>query len=597
MQNKEIFQKLFQDEEGNKSNVKNIQKIHNKDYDLDEYHMQYGNGVKVIAIEKSDTQTSLPKVDNIIFSDATTSTQLVVPPLWDIDVYQFRDMSFAMSDCISTVARFLTAFGYRLVRVNENRDVKSDKTNKIDKEIEEIRNKLNNFTPNILENRLSELIEEKVKLEEKEIEEQMIKEQEDKIHFIMNNLHPEMTYMDVIKLNIASGLLFGYYGNEIVFDDLKTSFQMFPIPTHELQMSRVDPPEERTYYTITDKDGKKHTFSNRFRRYAQVQYESTEGKNEYLVFFKHRLDPRLIDKNTGEVKKREEITEEDEANVIWWENMGNETQSIYNSPIWWGVMNDIQGLFHASKLNNEWFSEGLILPAMFVVNGQINQEAYDEIVQLFDGARGKRNKVLLLDAANAKTLNEIKGEVFEQGSIQPFTIEKIDLPALEISEGQFLKYIDDGIRNIRMTFNIPAILLGLEESYNRSTVEMAIEVANQNLHGLKTKIENMYNTLFKDCGIHDVEMKLNTPSMTNYTDIARLLKIYTDADILPVDALRSLIEELLNMKDLERYDTQTIEEFKQMRSKTNQQTTMPGNPDVKDGIDEDSNENQESDND
>lgn len=362
---------------------------------------------------------------------------------------------------------------------------------------------------------------------------------------ILDNVHTEKSISDIFKRNCEDGLLFGYAPIEIVFSPLYNKFNLENIPAEEFRMTYTD-----TFYTEYKKlyYGKFIKDVYKFRRYAQYQ-------DGIVVFFKHYLDPRNIDAQSGNYLT--EITSETQlATSCYMFDYGMYTGHYYPYPIWTGIANDISGNYNASKLNKEWFENGMMVnSALLVSGGRMTKTAIDEIRKLLESVKGDNTtNILVLEATGQQT----KTNDYNQGVASSVPkMEFVELPSSKHTDAHFLNYLSETSKNIRSMFGLHAIFLGLEESYNRATAEVAYEVANQQIfQPNRVKTELIINNLLQMCGISTYRFKWKTPTIADYSKYPELMKQLIELGSIPINTVNDIFEEVTSREipDLENGD-------------------------------------------
>jgi capsid portal protein len=496
----------------------------------------------------------------------------ILAPIFNENLYDLINDSAPFSISIRTIAKYTCDNGFKLVLKQKEHEELIKQSEKLKRRIEELQQrqynlnteletikneigKSNNTVTNdeilkaeedittqisILQHELNEALD-------KERYEEEIRKEKAHIENILKNINPEKSINTLLKEGLIQGLIYGYTGYEVVFNSLKDRFQLIRIPTHELRITQRD--REFTTYKIEDENGNEVEMDWRFRKYVQYQgnLDITDSTKFSTVYFKDINDPRNLNYTTGEYTT-ETLPDNVEANPCMFLNFGILQDREYPYPIWLGGFNDIMGFYYATKLNKNWFEDGMLVSMAVVVDGVLDEDTYNELTTLLDSAKGIENSAKLIVIENLQKNNSgsTVGLNFNSGMDNKFNVSFEKLPAMDLKDGQFLEYIRQTIKNIRMLFNIPAILLGLEESYNRNTAIMAVEMANQQFQSYRSELENMVNRILKEIGIKYHEFKLNTPNITDYKEVVEMLKPFIENDIIPVKNIHDIFNEIFN---------------------------------------------------
>lgn len=487
----------------------------------------------------------------------------LISPIFTNNLYELINDSAPFSNCILTTAKYVCDFGYRLVIKEEN----SNQNRENSKEIQQkIRNLENNNEITGLNKELDKL-KAKLQIEiEREKKQSEILKEKNFIENVLSNVNPEKPVTKVLKTGFIHALLYGYSGFEVVFNGIKDRFQLISIPSHEFRYTERD--NDFTEYYFTDLEGKETSMYWRFRRYAQYQGDVDFQDSSYnynTIYFKDINDPRQVNYKTGEYAINEILPDSEEANSCIPIEIGIKQDSEYPYPIWLGVLNDILGYTYATKLNRQWFEDGMLVPMAIVVDGVLDENTYNELTTLLETAKGINNSAKLIIIENLeKATGGSTGLNLKSGMDNSFKVNFEKLPAMDLKDGQFLEYIRQTVKNIRMIFNIPAIVLGLEESYNRSTASMAIEMANKQFQSYRNELEKVINICLKQIGVKYHEFKLNTPNIQDYKEVVEMLKPFIDNDLIPINTIHSIFNEIFNTNIEE--NQKLIDEWKKERN-------------------------------
>jgi capsid portal protein len=502
-------------------------------------------------VNKTDVVTTLPiNTDPVTFDNG-----LITPPFENVNLYRLRDNSSPLAVCLLTISRVVADYGYRIEKKTKTQnDIKlseviEDRINQIQKLLNSSNIEQNNDINTQLQEKLKDLKEQYKTTRDKEIEQEREDKELQSIRDIFENVHPEKSINQILKETCINGILYGYSGIEVIFDSTESSFMLENIPTHELYYTERE--LEYTPYIYIDSNGKKRNSKWKFRRYAQKQATGTNAP----IYFRELYDPRHLNFKDGNFYPS--LPDSDEANICIPFKFGVTADCEYPHPIWLGETNNILGYEYATRLNKEWFEEGMMVPMVILFNGMLDAETYEELKAMLSSSKGLdgRTKAMIIENTNIGDVSKS----FDMEAIKTKFDMKVErLPAMEMSDGQFLKYLEKTIDNTRMVFNLPAILLGMEKSYNRATATIAFEMAEAQVFGPYRKIlETGMNNLLRRMGIYDYVFKLNSPTITDYSKWQPMLKPFLDQDVIPINEVYSLYNEIFN-RDLEAKENKDL---------------------------------------
>lgn len=237
------------------------------------------------------------------------------------------------------------------------------------------------------------------------------------------------------------------------------------------------------------------------RRYVQII-----GLN--ARFFKAYKATRQLNAQTG-------IWQQDTAEVIQPTDMATEVLHFmvdrdvltpYGVPRWINQVPSVMGSRKAEELNLEFFNHGGIPPAIIMIQGgTLSSHARDALTGYLSGqAKFKQRGVVMEIAPSGGDLNsaaQVKVTTEKFGDTE--------------GDSKFEKYDDKCTQRVRSSFRLPAVLIGLEESYNYATVQTAVMMAEEQVfHPERVLFDEIINsTIMKELdedGIYLFESKRMT---------------------------------------------------------------------------------------
>lgn len=315
-----------------------------------------------------------------------------------------------------------------------------------------------------------------------------------------------------------------------------------PIRSYQMRLTAQDAEAQQADMPILElqPDGKslkirKIKVFRRFRRFVQVSttISGTSTISGYKkVWFKQLGDPRVVDKDSGEIVPPEKqknynqtgkpMPESQMANeVVHWAL--NDSRSPYGLPRFIGVLLDIFGDRKASEVNYITLCNNN-MPSMVVAvsNGQLTEETIDRIRDFMEKLQGddNRSKVLVLEAEGATEDGEDSGHI--KIEMKPLTKE-------QIGDALFVEYGKSNREKVRVAFRLPPILIGRTQDYNRATAETSRRLADEQVFAPEREdFDDWINRiLFPLMGVVYHQYRSNSP---NTTDNAELVKILAGAE-------------------------------------------------------------------
>jgi len=310
---------------------------------------------------------------------------------------------------------------------------------------------------------------------------------------MIENINPNMPFIEVLKRNVYDLELFGYSGVEVLLSKDMTEFELMNVPVHELRLCRKD-----ADYTSIKVNERNRLW--KFRRYAQVC-------NADKVFFKELFDPRIIDYETGQVTNDTKKA----ANPLLWMDNGLHTDREYPNVLWESVGYSAMAISSVNELNYKYFKNGRIQTQVLLVNGGDMQKGeVEKMMEDFKTTKGGVNTAgSLIVIQSAPKAIEVSGGTEEK--ISPVKMELLPLTPLQGQDPQYLEFLNDCRRAVMSAFRVPPIVLGLSFDYNRATSEEATETFyTKVILPLQQKLENAYNKLLAFTG-NKYRIRLNNP--------------------------------------------------------------------------------------
>jgi capsid portal protein len=192
---------------------------------------------------------------------------------------------------------------------------------------------------------------------------------------------------------------------------------------------------------------RKVNIKKRFRRFAQISYESSA-----IRWFKELGDPRVMDATNGQyVSSRKEAKEVATELFMIQQTSGGRTYAL---PRFISCITDVVGRSSASYVNFSTIEVQGIPPMLIVIeNGSLTDESRDELRVWAESMRGAENfnRVALLEAQP-----QLLG-LDDKGSVKLNLMNLSEYRASDLMFGEYLKSTGD---TIRQAFRLPMMYLG-----------------------------------------------------------------------------------------------------------------------------------------
>lgn len=198
-------------------------------------------------------------------------------------------------------------------------------------------------------------------------------------------------------------------------------------------------------------------YMKRFRRYVQVS--STTCK---AVYFKEWNDPRVINRETGEVIENGSPNDPRAAHSVIYFKLYC-TRSAYGLPRWIGSLMPIVGNRAAETINYTTFRNNNI-PALMLLATNVN---------ITDSSVARIREFIeqqISGKANYSQILLVEGEPMSEGMRDPGTmkLEIKELTQSQHTDSMFKNYMSYNDDKIRRAFRLPPLLLGDSTDYTRS---------------------------------------------------------------------------------------------------------------------------------
>lgn len=279
---------------------------------------------------------------------------------------------------------------------------------------------------------------------------------------------------------------------EVIRDKDGKVIQLERVKPELVQMTKPEP--DAILATIRYK-GKKKDVYRRFRKYKVDKYQ-----------FKQFGDPRMMDFETGEVTTDESKA----ARELLHLKIGN---GHWGVPRWIGVLVAILGARKAELLNWRYFVQGRHTPvALLIQNGQLSKDseaAFNEYAQAV-GTESMQHKMLVLEFETANDVSQYKDD-------SKLAVELKSMADMLQNDGLFLEYDEKMREKVLSAFRLPPVYVGMSQDYNRSTVEEAKRIAEEQVfQAERAELEDLFNRhLLAEYELSDVYVEVKGPELSN----------------------------------------------------------------------------------
>lgn len=336
----------------------------------------------------------------------------------------------------------------------------------------------------------------------------------------------------------------GYW--EVLRNNAQEIVQFVYVPSHTMRLMPMEAESVEVQMKVRRNvvDVGTETVHRRFRRFVQVIADHK------LIWFKEFGDPRVYSSKTGQKYKDEKELEREEGKkvrpateILHWKIHNPRTP--YGIPRWISELTSVLGTRHAQEVNLMYFQNRSVPPlAILVSGGRLNKQTSDKLKSHIENEiKGKRNwhKVMILEAEPAGS----SGPGLNNGRVR---IEIKPLTNAQISDAQFLSYIEKNTDAIGMVFRLPRLLRGDARDFNRATAQTSLEFTEQQVFGpLRKEFDFVMNrAILTELGIQFWRFRSRGPDFSDPTDQIKAINEAAKANYLTPAELRELAEKPFN---------------------------------------------------
>lgn len=359
---------------------------------------------------------------------------------------------------------------------------------------------------------------------------------------------PDLTFTGLRKKTRVDLELTGNAYWEVLRNELGHPVQVNHMPVTSIVATSLGDPIEvqtRIHATpITIMDVKQ---TRRFRRYVQM------GGGSKPVYFKEHGDRRLMSAASGVYYETTQAMAKEEpeavpATEVRHFRLATPENEVYGVPRWSGCILGLKGSRAAEEVNYLYFNNKSVPPLAILVSGAtVSKETIDELQATIAGdLHGVKNfhRALLIQA-------ESSASALGAGTA------KIELkPLMQVSEGQFMAYIEKNAAALVGSFRLPQIYRGATEGYNRANAQVAVEMTEQQVfQPERDEFDALINRFFfYDLGIRYWRFRTKGPPPANLEERAKILIEAAKEGIPTHNEARQVLSAFFG-RDLERIDS------------------------------------------
>lgn len=277
---------------------------------------------------------------------------------------------------------------------------------------------------------------------------------------------------------------------EVIRDEKGNVIQLERVKPELVQLSK---PEAEPVLTKVWHKGKDKMVWKKFRKFKVDKY-----------IFKEFGDPRGIDFMTS-------IATDDparQARELLHLKIGNDHWGV---PRWIGNLVALLGARKAEELNFRYFTQGRHTPAALLIkNGQLSEASEQALIQYTAevGNEAMQHKMLVIETEKVTDSFDDKDKT---------DIELKSMADMLQSDALFLEYDDKVREKVLSSFRLPPVYVGLSQDYNRSTVEEAKRIAEEQVFQAEREaLEDLFNRhLLASYQLKEVKIEVRGPELSN----------------------------------------------------------------------------------
>jgi capsid portal protein len=315
----------------------------------------------------------------------------------------------------------------------------------------------------------------------------------------------------------------GQMGIEFVRNRQEEVFLAFYHPMKDLRMVPIDNSQDRVVENVTIRRGKQEiTYETvkTYRRYVRLL------RNGTLRYYKSFGDKRPM----GQDGSRPGVKQKKEASELWWikRNFGGLS---YGLPEYIGSTFDISGRRNAQAINWDLMRSQGLPPVIFMVEGELTDDSWDDLWNMVLGARGTENfnKVWVLQVKPSPTALNQQGKA---------SIKMESISNARGTDQMFSEYLQGTDDRSSGGFRIPPAFRGKATDYSYGTMQVSKQIGEEQVFGPhKIKWAKKINRrLFRrEWGIEYWEYKGKSMEIAGPQEIRDFISALTAAGALSIN--------------------------------------------------------------
>jgi capsid portal protein len=314
---------------------------------------------------------------------------------------------------------------------------------------------------------------------------------------------------------------------------------MYYTPAIDIRLSVLDD-FYTTIVTSLYRGGRwrKVNIKKRFRRFAQISYESSAIK-----WYKEFGCPLVLDSQTGQyVSSRKEAKEVATELFMIRQTSGGR---VYSLPRWIPTVTDVVGRSSASFLNYDLLSTQGIPALLFLCeNGSLTDESRDELRVWAESMRGVENfnRIALLETASNMLGLDDRSNV---------KIEMKNLSEYRSTDLMFDGYLKSTGDTIRQSFRLPRMYLGELDSSSYASSYIIVKITESQVFQPERQFFDEQinkNIMWKELGCKLWKYTSLGPQVASTEELRLSIDTLVKAGALSVNNCIEILNNLFNMR-------------------------------------------------
>lgn len=339
----------------------------------------------------------------------------------------------------------------------------------------------------------------------------------------------EQEWIDIAELEWQDYESFGNGATEYLRNMKDIPQVVYHHPTKDLRLVRLESQDKFRVPATVPRDGKDVTFVVRktFRRFVSIDPDNSKK----LRYYKSFGDPRPLDATTGEYKNSASECKLEASEIFWRKrNFGGQP---YGLPRWIGAAFEVAGRRNAQFINYDLGeNQGIPNLVLSIIGGFLSEEGYDQLLNIFRGARGVKNfnRLMVLD------IEPILGQMGKAASDPK--IEWKDLGEARKDDIMFKDYLPQTKENIRMSFRHPPLFTGDAGAYTYAVAYASRLVGEEQVFmPERARNDRRINRklLYDELGVKYWKYKSRGTAVVGAEEIRKSLQVFADIGALSIN--------------------------------------------------------------